>query len=97
MAVAGSEIKFSSRDSWHAIVEETRSKSFMVLESPLRRKNGTMLPEVNVKHTEQAEKEYLVVVSRGPTVPTQMVWRSRQVTEVYVRSGRKQSATNVGN
>ena len=68
MKVTDFDVEIHSEAAWNSFVEEVRSKDTLVIQSEIRRKDGTTVPvEVNVRYTIQEGNDYIVVISRDMT------------------------------
>jgi two-component system cell cycle sensor histidine kinase/response regulator CckA len=90
MVVTDFDTNLSDKAAWETFVEKLRLRGSMDLESVLKRKDGTKLPvEVNVRHTVDNHKEFLVVIARDITERKQNeaeLLRSREMAHTLLNA-----------
>ncbi len=83
MKVVDIDTTITNHYAWEQLVNEVKSKSYMILEGEHKRKNASTFPiEMNVKFIAYAEKKYIVAVARDITDRKKLEGQLRQAQKM---------------
>jgi PAS domain S-box-containing protein len=92
MTVMDFDSLITDKSAWGALTQELRSKESMILESVLKRKDGTEFPvEVNIRLTVHKHQDFMVIVSRDVTQRKRAekeLRKSREISHMLLNATR---------